>query len=149
MTLSAADCAALEPLACEWLARGATHNHLTQALTAGLPSPVHSPAAIARTRLENKMPPKSTAGTGRARVNKIVMICAGCDADETTTKLTNGLCAACRKELDREPECDATWPPVGYVPDTFRAAPIEYVVNHHLRADEARIAAGLPPRGRG
>ncbi|WP_309239352.1 hypothetical protein [Streptomyces lunaelactis] len=149
MTLSAADCAALEPLAAEWLARGATHNHLSQALTAGLPSPVHSPAAIARTRLENKMPPTSTTGTVRARVNKIVMMCGGCEADETTTKLTNGLCAACREELDREPESDDTWPPVGYIPDTFRADPVECVVNHHFRADEARIAAGLPPRGRG
>ncbi|MFF3380870.1 hypothetical protein ACFYXF_49000 [Streptomyces sp. NPDC002680] len=58
LALSAADCAALEQLAAEWVARGATREHLTHALLAGLPDPVHSPRAFVQRRLLDKMPPE-------------------------------------------------------------------------------------------
>ncbi|WP_338423533.1 hypothetical protein [Streptomyces gobiensis] len=58
MTLSAADCADLEPLATQWLTRHATPAQLTNALTSGLPPHIHHPAALARTRLTTKMPPE-------------------------------------------------------------------------------------------
>ncbi|MCC2278567.1 hypothetical protein LKL35_24530 [Streptomyces sp. ET3-23] len=57
MPLSAHECAALEPLAAEWLARGDPAPHLVQALTNGLPGTVHCPGAFARKRLTDKMPP--------------------------------------------------------------------------------------------
>ncbi|MCZ4120648.1 hypothetical protein [Streptomyces sp. H39-S7] len=44
MTLSVTDCAVLEPLAAEWLRRGATRAQLLYALTAGLPPTVPEPA---------------------------------------------------------------------------------------------------------
>ncbi|MGW3039139.1 hypothetical protein ACWC9T_03625 [Kitasatospora sp. NPDC001159] len=65
LALSAADCEALEPLAAEWLARGATPALFTAALTAGLPTPVHSPAAFTRRRLLDKMPPERPHGLAR------------------------------------------------------------------------------------
>ena len=57
LALSAADCAALEPLAAEWLARGVDTDYLTQALTAGLPAQVDSPVGLVRRRLTDKLPP--------------------------------------------------------------------------------------------
>lgn len=45
LALSAADCAALEARAAEWLARGVDTDYLTQALVAGLPERVSSPWA--------------------------------------------------------------------------------------------------------
>ncbi|MEU4584581.1 hypothetical protein AB0F92_21200 [Kitasatospora aureofaciens] len=67
LALSAADCAALEPLAAEWLARGATPALFTAALTAGLPPDgVHSPAAFTRRRLTRQDAPR-TAPPGVSR----------------------------------------------------------------------------------
>ncbi|MGW7594840.1 MarR family transcriptional regulator, partial [Streptomyces rubiginosohelvolus] len=57
LALSAADCAALEPLAAAWFARGASAEHLASALTAGLPEPVTHPLGLVRRRLTDKMPP--------------------------------------------------------------------------------------------
>ncbi|WP_345035302.1 hypothetical protein [Streptomyces sannanensis] len=158
MTLSAAECAALEPLAAEWLARGATPDHLTRTLTAGLPHPLHSPGAIARTRLENKMPPESTPVRGR--VTRVVMLCSVCEAPETTTQLIRGLCLDCREDMKADVE-QVAWLGVtaakalkareerktgGPVADTFRSVPIQDRVDYAFRADQARIAAGIAPR---
>ncbi|GHG60325.1 hypothetical protein [Streptomyces griseocarneus] len=57
LTLSAAECAHLEPLAAEWLSRHITTEQLVAAVTAGLPSQIHSPAGFVRKRLESKIPP--------------------------------------------------------------------------------------------
>ncbi|WP_414168745.1 hypothetical protein ACMATS_21435 [Streptoverticillium reticulum] len=56
LRLGSRDVRQLAPLASEWLARGATPQELREALTSGLPEPVHSPAAITRDRLLRKMP---------------------------------------------------------------------------------------------
>ncbi|MCP3817915.1 hypothetical protein NLX86_07140 [Streptomyces sp. A3M-1-3] len=130
MTLSAADCARLEPLAEAWLERDADAPQLIGALTAGLPAQVHSAAGIARRRLEDKMPPKNIPGP--ETVLQRIMLCVGCDASENVTKLTNGLCDDCRREEA--------------LPATFRAVPAAQDVAQ--RADAVRAAAGLPPRKR-
>ncbi|WP_328359928.1 hypothetical protein OG800_23640 [Streptomyces sp. NBC_00445] len=114
MPLSESDCRSLEPLAAEWLSRGATQNDITRALTDGLPSTVSNPGGLARTRLEAKMPPQQsdTIGTTaetrplRARVTRVIMACGTCDQDERTVKIVRGVCEDCRKEFDENPMTD-------------------------------------------
>uniref|UniRef100_UPI000A9BB30F hypothetical protein n=1 Tax=Streptomyces hirsutus TaxID=35620 RepID=UPI000A9BB30F len=55
LPLSQTDCAHLAPLVAEWFARGATAEAVRTALTAGLPTPVHHPAALLRRRLTDKL----------------------------------------------------------------------------------------------
>lgn len=98
MTLSAAECAALEALAAQWLARGATPDHLTRSLTTGLPHPLHSPGAIARKRLESKMPPEPYQEP--AHITRAVMLCIGCEEPETVVTLIRGVCVDCREEME-------------------------------------------------
>ncbi|MDJ0461473.1 hypothetical protein [Streptomyces sp. H27-C3] len=149
MTLAAAECAALEGLAAGWLARGVTTDQLTHALTDGLPNPMHSPGAIARSRLEKKMPSEeSTGSTGEsaapARIARAVIVCMGCDEPETVVTLTGGICAECREEMIAYDAAEEARVVVEAVPDTFRAAPAQ--VDVARRAAEARAAGGLKPR---
>ncbi|MET8329692.1 hypothetical protein, partial [Streptomyces sp. NPDC005181] len=51
LSLSSADCAALEPYVTAWFDRGATELQLLHALTDGLPVQVHHAAALVRSRL--------------------------------------------------------------------------------------------------
>ncbi|MFJ4829354.1 hypothetical protein ACIP79_05420 [Streptomyces sp. NPDC088747] len=171
MSLSEGECRALEPLAAEWLTRGATPADMVRALTAGLPPAVTNPGGLARTRLENKMPPKKTGtaenGPLRARVTRVLMACATCDADERTSKIIKGVCEECRAEPDMtEEEIKKGFEEIAYlgtttarflkqklerrtggpVPDTFRPVPIEDRVHYHYRDNRDRIANGLPPR---
>ncbi|GAB7180897.1 MarR family transcriptional regulator [Kitasatospora sp. Ki12] len=102
LALSAADCAALEPLAAEWLARGATPALFTAALTAGLPTPVHSPVALTRRRLIDKLPPERPAPAGEAtqaaQAAQPVRVpeCTDCRTPCRPQALLGGLCRACR-----------------------------------------------------
>ncbi|MEW1721071.1 hypothetical protein [Streptomyces sp. NPDC093109] len=165
MTLSAAECAALEGLAAAWLDRGASPDLLTVALTSGLPSPLHSPAAIARKRLETKMPPEpvsartlaaqATAAAARTvRVDRVVMMCVGCDNDETTAKLIRGVCVDCRTEMDAEDgvadgTADGTADGVSDESDPTGPCPVgatRTLVDTARRAAEIRAAAGLKTR---
>ncbi|MCP3822040.1 hypothetical protein NLX86_29335 [Streptomyces sp. A3M-1-3] len=100
MTLSAADCTALEPLAAEWLARGATEAELLHALTAGLPVPVHHPAGIARARLTTKLPPHrpQPAPTPQRPAPLRTLECTECRAPGRPEALAGGLCRTCRRE---------------------------------------------------
>jgi hypothetical protein len=132
MTLSAADCERLEPLAASWLEYGASVKHLIHALTDGLPVLVHNPAGIAKRRLEDKMPPKP--GREPETVLRSVMVCMFCDTTEEDEPLINGMCEACRSEDEED------------IPATFLPGPRPADVAAH--ADAARIAAGLPPRSR-
>ncbi|MFI9099770.1 hypothetical protein ACIGXA_04530 [Streptomyces fildesensis] len=95
MTLSAADCAALEPLAAEWLARGVRGPQLVYALTAGLPPHVHCAGALARRRLNDKMPPEAIAV---AVVARRIMECTQCGVPGRPEALSGGLCRACSGE---------------------------------------------------
>lgn len=100
LTLSAAECAALAPLADEWFARGAGEAQLTRALTAGLPSPVHHPAAIVRIRLTDKLPPEPPP----ARPVLRILECAVCGAPGRSDVLRDGRCGPCRGERRDAPE---------------------------------------------
>jgi hypothetical protein len=155
MPLSESDCRSLASLAEEWLARGATSEDITRAVTEGLPATVNNPGGLARNRLESKMPPKKTkirqkAAPRRARVTRAVICCMSCDADERTTTIKGGMCPDCRAEYEaavaaeEAGELDA-----GYVPDTFLADPGAHAVHEWVdvprRAAEVREAAGLRP----
>ncbi|MEU9043533.1 MULTISPECIES: hypothetical protein [unclassified Kitasatospora] len=94
LPLSGADCAALEPLAAEWLARGATLALFTAALTAGLPPEgVHSPVAFTRRRLLDKMPPERSRP--EPQPTRIIE-CTDCRTPCRPHALLGGLCRACR-----------------------------------------------------
>lgn len=132
LVLSAADCAALEPLAAEWFSRGAGESQLVRALTAGLPSPVHAPAALMRIRLVEKLPPEREPEPGpeARRAPLRIMECAVCGVPGRPDALPGGMCRDCRGE-SRAPE------PYGLPPAEVRA-----------RVAELRAAARAEERTR-
>ena len=95
MTLSAAECAGLEGLAAQWLERGATVSQVMQALTSGLPQQVHSPGALARSRLTAKLPPEPVAPAAVPRPHRL-MECTDCGTPGSPEALPGGLCRICR-----------------------------------------------------
>ncbi|MFD5343279.1 MarR family transcriptional regulator [Streptomyces anulatus] len=102
LTLSADDCAALEPLAAEWLARGVSVDYLTSALTAGLPAKVDSPVGLLRRRLNDKIPPRlPTAGSpspgAPAPARHLLVECTDCGRPGPPQALPDGLCRPCRE----------------------------------------------------
>ncbi|MEU4116867.1 hypothetical protein AB0F71_20525 [Kitasatospora sp. NPDC028055] len=74
LRLGEAEARELAPLVAQWLQRGATNADLTNALLPGLPTPVHSPAAVLRYRLVHKMPPARPAARPLTRYAE----CAKC-----------------------------------------------------------------------
>ncbi|MFC8915882.1 hypothetical protein ACFT5C_08930 [Streptomyces sp. NPDC057116] len=120
MALSDAECAALAPLVTEWFDRGADERHLMHALTAGLPSRVHRPFALARTRLTGKIPPVPIRTDPPPRR---VLECARCGGPARPEALVAGECAACRGQAPPPPRT---------------ALPPAQV---HARAAQARAAA--------
>ncbi len=102
LTLSADDCAALEALAAEWLARGVSVDYLTSALTAGLPAKVDSPVGLLRRRLNDKVPPRlPTAGSpspgAPAPARHLLVECTDCGRPGPPQALPDGLCRPCRE----------------------------------------------------
>jgi hypothetical protein len=112
LSLSQADCANLAPLLTPWFERGATDESIRQALTNGLPTPVHNPAALLRTRLLTKLPPEPEPGPGpgpeaepepkpeptRTRPPLRILECAKCRTPGRPEALPGGICGACRGE---------------------------------------------------
>ncbi|MFH9745370.1 MarR family transcriptional regulator [Streptomyces anulatus] len=100
LTLSADDCAALEPQAAQWLARGVSVDYLISALTAGLPAKVDSPLGFVRRRLTDKIPPRltteNTQPTTPAPTRRLLMECTGCGRPGRPEALPDGLCRPCR-----------------------------------------------------
>ncbi|MFD6529358.1 MarR family transcriptional regulator [Streptomyces sp. NPDC060184] len=106
LTLSAADCEVLEPLAAAWFARGVSAGYLTSALTAGLPEQVGSPVGLVRRRLTDKMPPRLSPtptppplpapGTPGSPVHRLLVECTDCGRPARAEALPDGLCAPCR-----------------------------------------------------
>ncbi|WP_190131351.1 hypothetical protein [Streptomyces mashuensis] len=92
MTLSHADCTALEGLAAQWLERGTGERELVRALTAGLPYEVHHAAALARRRLTDKLPPERVATPPVMRLAE----CTVCATPGRPEALPGGLCGTCR-----------------------------------------------------
>ncbi|MFH9264461.1 MarR family transcriptional regulator [Streptomyces sp. NPDC017546] len=102
LTLSANDCATLEPQAAEWLARGVSVDYLTSALTAGLPAKVDSPVGLLRRRLNDKVPPRlPTAGNpspgAPAPARRLLVECTDCGRPGPPQALPDGLCRPCRE----------------------------------------------------
>ncbi|MFH8556514.1 hypothetical protein ACH4FE_23305 [Streptomyces celluloflavus] len=144
LTLSAAECAALEELAAQWFARGATEAQLHRALTAGLPSEVHHPGGMARSRLVSKLPPEpertepEPAGTEQAAPHRRsapsplrIMECTVCRAPGRPEALPGGLCAPCRGETP---------------PARAASGPTPAAIRAHVR--HLRDAARTPERSR-
>lgn len=98
LSLSQADCAALAPLLLPWFERGATDESIRQALTSGLPTPVHSPAALLRTRLLAKLPPEPAPLPDPVRPPLRMLECAKCGIAGRPEALPGGMCGACRGE---------------------------------------------------
>ncbi|MFF3095971.1 MarR family transcriptional regulator [Streptomyces cyaneofuscatus] len=113
LPLSAGDCAALEPQAAEWLARGVSVDYLISALTAGLPAQVDSPLGFIRKRLTDKIPPRiptadttSPSAPGPAPARRILIECTDCGRPGQPQALPDGLCRPCR--TPRQPNTDNT-----------------------------------------
>ncbi|TRV76093.1 MarR family transcriptional regulator [Streptomyces sp. 130] len=104
LALSAADCAALEPLAAAWFARGASAEHLTSALTAGLPEPVTHPLGLVRRRLTDKMPPHIPDAPRLASGLRVE--CVECGRPGPADALPDGLCRPCRGPQTQAPAPD-------------------------------------------
>ncbi|MFF6979185.1 hypothetical protein ACFZAV_15885 [Streptomyces sp. NPDC008343] len=100
LALSAADCEALQALAEEWFARGATRDHLTRSLVAGLPDQVHSPRAFVQRRLRDKMPPERLAAPTEPAPPgpRRLMECTDCGVPGRPEALPGGLCRGCRND---------------------------------------------------
>ncbi|WP_254812250.1 hypothetical protein [Streptomyces cavourensis] len=152
LQLSDGECVELEHLVGQWLARGVGREQIVQALTSGLPVPVHSARAFLRRRLETKMPPAPAPQPEKDRPSEqivgAVMMCLFCDEDETTTTLDHGICPDCHAAVARDEAAGLT----GDVPDTFLARP-RSEVDIAARMAELRSAAVRPvlpaPRSRG
>ncbi|MEV7492297.1 MarR family transcriptional regulator, partial [Streptomyces anulatus] len=101
LTLSADDCATLEPQAAQWLARGVSVDYLTSALTAGLPAQVDSPLGFVRRRLTDKIPPRLTTepapAASPAPARRLLMECTDCGRPGQPEALPDGLCRPCRE----------------------------------------------------
>ncbi|MFE6934952.1 MarR family transcriptional regulator [Streptomyces sp. NPDC057699] len=99
LALSAADCAALEPLAAAWFARGVSADYLTSALTAGLPERIGSPIGLVRRRLTDKMPPRlpvPAPGPLASRpARELLVECTDCGRPGPAEALPDGLCRPC------------------------------------------------------
>ncbi|MEU3702254.1 MarR family transcriptional regulator [Streptomyces anulatus] len=100
LTLSADDCATLEPQAAQWLARGVSVDYLTHALTAGLPAQVDSPLGFLRRRLTDKIPPRLTTENTQPATptptRRLLMECTDCGRPGQPEALPDGLCRPCR-----------------------------------------------------
>ncbi|MFD5870503.1 MarR family transcriptional regulator [Streptomyces sp. NPDC060322] len=115
LALSASDCAVLEPLAAAWFARGVDAQYLTQALTAGLPTPVGSPVGLVRRRLTDKIPPyvltTPAPPAPGAPVHRVMLECTKCGTPGRPEALPDGLCRPCRVPAQGEtPEAPAGRP---------------------------------------
>ncbi|MEV6259667.1 MarR family transcriptional regulator [Streptomyces sp. NPDC051784] len=103
VSLSAADCAALEGLAAAWLARGVSADHMIRTLSAGLPPTVDSPVGFVRRRLRDKIPPEVPSAPVPGGPDALgvqtprpMVECAECGVPGRPEALPDGLCRSCR-----------------------------------------------------
>ncbi|MFD8571239.1 hypothetical protein [Streptomyces sp. NPDC059639] len=134
LALSATECTTLTPLTEAWFTRGADESTVLHALTTGLPTPVHSPAALVRSRLTSKLPPEPAP-----RPPLRVVECTTCGDPGRPEDIRGGRCGMCRGTT-HSPANPAL--PPALTADTVRA-----------RADRIRTAMraeipGTPPRSR-
>ena len=88
LRIGEAEARELAPLVAEWLKRGSSASELAQALLPGLPTTVHSPAGVLRSRLQRKLPP---AQAPRRPSEPRDAECAKCHDPVPRP----GICAAC------------------------------------------------------
>ncbi|MFJ4849421.1 hypothetical protein [Streptomyces sp. NPDC088733] len=93
LALGIAEAAKLAPLAARWLANGASELELRTAVSAGLPSAVHSPAGFIARRLRDKLPAPRTRLDPAAPAEPLPE-CAGC-GDPLPRGQATGVCAPC------------------------------------------------------
>lgn len=99
LTLSASECAQLEPLVAEWFARGAGEADVVRAVSSGLPPEVHCAGAFARRRLIDKIPPEpfhepaDLPGPAPAADKPE---CESCGVPGPPEAFSEGLCRPCR-----------------------------------------------------
>ncbi|MFF7725922.1 hypothetical protein [Streptomyces sp. NPDC008001] len=131
LTLSAAECAALEDLAAEWFARGVAPLEFARILTTGLPDVIHCPGAFTRKRLIHRMPPEPlpTASRETPPPARWIMECTNCGIPGRPEALPGGLCRTCRGD--------------GPTPDTPDAAYVRSRVSQ-LRTIASTQPATLP-----
>ncbi|WP_306322956.1 MULTISPECIES: hypothetical protein [unclassified Streptomyces] len=128
LALSAAECEQLAPAVEQWFAHGAEEPGILHALTAGLPVPVHSPAALVRRRLTDKLPPPPAP-----RPPLRVLECATCGAPGRPESLQGGKCAPCRgTHPDRRPAAPLT-------PEAVRARAAEARAAMIPRSERTRV----------
>ncbi|MFI7010236.1 hypothetical protein [Streptomyces sp. NPDC050145] len=116
LTLSAADCAALEDHAATWLARDPAPRNLTQALTAGLPPTVHAPRAFVARRLRDKLPPERLQFSPAAPPaeprhrggHRNLVECTECGVPGRPDAIPDGLCNPCQATRSRTHPVDLT-----------------------------------------
>jgi hypothetical protein len=92
LTLSAAECGALEESAAEWFARGASEVQLVQAISAGLPERVAHAYGFVRARLLAKLPPEPQP----VRRTRYEVVCTACGEPDEGGAMRGGLCEGCR-----------------------------------------------------
>ncbi|MFI1484795.1 hypothetical protein [Streptomyces sp. NPDC020747] len=92
LTLSAAECGALEEQAAEWFARGAGEAQLVQAVASGLPGEgVAHPYGFVRARLLGKLPPEPV----ETRTARYEVVCTACGEPGDGGGMRGGLCGGC------------------------------------------------------
>ncbi|MFH8787264.1 hypothetical protein [Streptomyces roseoverticillatus] len=97
LTLSAAECAALEGLAAEWFARGITPLAFARILTHDLPDVIQCPGAFTRRRLIDRVPPQlPPAPETPPSPPRWMMECTVCGIPGPPEALPDGLCRTCR-----------------------------------------------------
>lgn len=146
LSLSAADCALLEPQVSEWFERGADEAELLHALTAGLPSTVHHAASLVRRRLTDKLPPVRTATPPAAPAHHgpPTAECRECKAPGPEAALLDGLCRPCRGE-----HAPSASPPGTVARDDVRSRVSQVRASMIPRQDRPRGRAGVTIRRRG
>ncbi|MEV0218609.1 hypothetical protein [Streptomyces sp. NPDC050704] len=95
MTLSAAECGALEEQAAEWFARGAGEAQLVQAVLAGLPEKVAHPYGFVRARLLGKLPPEPAERPSHEARARYEVVCTACGEPGEGSGMRGGLCGGC------------------------------------------------------
>ncbi|WP_327656124.1 hypothetical protein [Streptomyces sp. NBC_00483] len=131
LALSAAECDRLAPDVERWFERGATEDTLLHALTAGLPTPVHSPAALLRRRLTDKLPPPPPPPANRPVLRLIE--CAKCGTPGRPEALPGGFCTPCSGARP-------AYPPAGpLTPEAVRARAAQARATMLPRSERARV----------
>jgi hypothetical protein len=146
LTLSAADCEALEPLTAEWLDRDPSEGRFRRALAAGLPPEVHSVRGLLQSRLRDKMPPERSAAlpTRPDPVPLRMVECTFCGTPARPHRLPGGLCTDCRR-ADHAPTSSTDAPvnvDVEACVDDMRRAVRDSAVNARRRHARRRAGAG-------